>query len=194
MISKLSEKITNTLVVKNTISEDDRELYEYGFFMLFSNLYFIVITCIFGLIFGVFFESLIFFISFMLIRKYAGGYHAKTETRCQIVSTLSILISILVIRFVNFDGISVILLAITAISSILIFAFAPLDTPEKPLSKKEKNYFRKISYIILVILDVLFIVAYNFSWNVVFVPISVAILFESILISFGKISSLKRKN
>lgn len=194
MISKLSEKITNTLVVKNTISEDDRELYEYGFFMLFSNLYFIVITCIFGLIFGVFFESLIFFISFMLIRKYAGGYHAKTETRCQIVSTLSILISILVIRFVNFDGISVILLAITAISSILIFAFAPLDTPEKPLSKKEKNYFRKISYIILVILDVLFIVAYNFSWNIVFVPISVAILFESILISFGKISSLKRKN
>lgn len=194
MISKLSEKITNTLVEKNTISEDDRELYEYGFFMLFSNLYFIVITCIFGLIFGVFFESLIFFISFMLIRKYAGGYHAKTETRCQIVSTLSILISILVIRFVNFDDISVILLAITAISSILIFAFAPLDTPEKPLSKNEKKHFRTISYIILVVLDILFLIAYFFNWNGVFVSVAVAIIFESILISLGKILRRKRKN
>lgn len=192
MIGTLSKKITNTLIEKESISKDDRELYEYGFFILLSNLYFTVITCLCGLIFGVFFQSLIFFISFMLIRKYAGGYHAKTEARCQIFSTLSIILSVVTIRFVNFDKISVLLLALTIIASILIFAFAPLDTAEKPLSIKEKNYFRKISYIILIVLDVLFVVTFILKLNIVFAPIAVAILFESILISLGKISRCKR--
>lgn len=194
MISTLSKKITNTLIHKNSISKDDRELYEYGFFMLLSNLYFTVITCLFGLIFGVFFESIVFFVSFMLIRKYAGGFHAKTEAQCQIFSTVSIFLSILIIRYVNLEKMSVLFLVLTAIASVLIFAFAPLDTPEKPLDTKEKNYFKKISYIILTILDILFVVAYLLKWNGIFIAVSVAILFESILITLGKISRIKRKN
>lgn len=194
MISTLSKKTTNALIKNQSISEDDRELYEYGFFMLFSNLYFTVITCLFGMIFDVLFESLIFFVSFMLIRKYAGGYHAKTEVQCQIFSTVSIILSILVIRYANLDRIAVFLLVLTAIASVLIFAFAPLDTPEKPLSKNEKKHFRTISYIILVVLDILFLIAYFFNWNGVFVSVAVAIIFESILISLGKILRRKRKN
>ncbi len=194
MISALSKKITNTLIDKNSICKEDRELYEYGFFMLLSNLYFTVITCLLGIVFGVFFESLVFFVSFMLIRKYAGGYHAKTETRCQIFSTASIFLSVIFIRYIDFEKISLFLFILTVIASILIFAFSPLDTPEKPLDIKEKSYFKKISYIILTVLDIFFVVAYFLNWNEISVSVATAILFESVLITLGKISRIKRNN
>ena len=87
MISKLSKKIVNQL----NILDDEQELYEYGFFILLSQILYFIIAIIIGTICGTVFESIIFYIAFQFIRRYAGGYHASTETRCEIFSTLSIL-------------------------------------------------------------------------------------------------------
>ena len=83
MINNLSTRITNKLLAKGNIAEDERELYIYGLFMLLSHLMYLVLTIVFGLIFKCFLESVIFYIAFQFIRRYAGGYHAETETRAK---------------------------------------------------------------------------------------------------------------
>lgn len=194
MISKLSTRLTEKLLSNGTISNEDKELYIYGLFMLLSQLMFFIIACIFGLILECLFESIIFYIAFMLIRRYAGGYHALTETRCEILSTLSILACIVVIRVSKTYDIQTVLLIISAVSSVCIFVLCPLDTPEKPLSDKEFKYFRKVSWIILFVIIIAIIVSYVFKFQMVLVPCCLSLILESILLAAGKIKRVAQKN
>ena len=98
MINNLSVRLTKILLDKGSITEDERDLYIYGFFMLLSQLMYFILACIFGLLFQCFLDSIIFYIAFQFIRRYAGGYHASTETRCEILSSLSILGSIGIVK------------------------------------------------------------------------------------------------
>lgn len=194
MISKLSTRLTEKLLSNGTISNEDKELYIYGLFMLLSQLMFFIIACIFGLILECLFESIIFYIAFMLIRRYAGGYHALTETRCEILSTLSILACIVVIRLSKTYDIQTVLLIISAVSSVCIFVLCPLDTPEKPLSNKEFKYFRKVSWIILFVIIIAIIVSYVFKFQMVLVPCCLSLILENILLAAGKIKRVAQKN
>lgn len=190
MISKLSKKIVNQL----NILDDEQELYEYGFFILLSQILYFIIAIIIGTICGTVFESIIFYIAFQFIRRYAGGYHAATETRCEILSTLSILACIVVIKLSKTYDIQTALLIISALSAVCIFVFCPLDTPEKPLTDKEFRYFRKISWLILLAIVVAIIVSYIFKFKIVTVPCCLSLILESILLAAGKIKRVSQKN
>lgn len=190
MINNLSVRLTDRLLAKGSITEDERELYIYGFFMLLSQLVYFLLACIVGLLFQCFFESVIFYIAFQFIRRYAGGYHAKTETRCEILSSLSIIGSIGIIELLDMYDFQIVLLSITLFSAGCIFVLCPLDTPEKPLSNKELKYFRKISWLILFIIAALIVVSYIFGWSYIFSPCCMSLILESILIIAGKIKQI----
>lgn len=193
MISKLSNYLTGKLLSNGTISDEDKDLYIYGLFMLISQLMFFIIACIFGLVLGCIFESIIFYIAFQFIRRYAGGYHASTETRCEIFSTLSILACIVVIKLSKTYDFQTVLLLITILSAVCIFVFCPLDTPEKPLSDKEFKYFRKVSWLILFVIVAAIIISYVFKFQIVTVPCCLSLILESILLVAGKIKRVSQK-
>lgn len=194
MINNLSVYFTEKLLSNGTINDEDKELYIYGLFMLLSQLMFFIITCIFGLILKCILESIIFYIAFQFIRKYAGGYHASTETRCEVLSTLSILACIVVIRLSKTYDFQTVLLLITILSAVCIFVFCPLDTSEKPLSDKEFRYFRKISWLILFVIITVITVSYIFKLSIIIVPCCLSLILESILLALGKIKRVSQKN
>lgn len=194
MINKLSKYFADKLFINGAIAEEEQELYIYGFFMLLSQLMYFVLACIFGLILGCFFESIIFYIAFQFIRRYAGGYHAATEIRCEILSTLSILACIVVIKLSKIYDFQNGLLIISAISSLCIFFLCPLDTPKKTLSDKEFKYFRKISWIVLFVIVVAIIVSYCFKIEFVLLPCCMSLILESVLIVTGKFKHCLQKN
>ena len=197
MINKISSKIVEILIKHSLVGNEDKELYSYGFFIFLSQiLYFIIVTTI-GVLFNIILESIIFYIAFHFIRGYAGGYHAKTETRCEILSTLSILCCIVLIKLSKMYDIRIALLSISLVFAVLIFILCPLDTPEKPLNDKEYKYFRKISWIILSLIIVAIILSFIFKFNVVFAPCCASLILEGVLIGAGQIKkaySKKRAN
>lgn len=193
MISKLSNKVIECFFKPSDILDDERELYQYGFFILFSQILYLIITIIIGIILGLIFESIIFYIAFQFIRRYAGGYHASTETRCEIFSTLSILACIVVIKLSKTYDFQTVLLLITILSAVCIFVFCPLDTPEKPLSDKEFKYFRKVSWLILFVIVAAIIISYVFKFQIVTVPCCLSLILESILLVAGKIKRVSQK-
>lgn len=190
MTNKISSKIVEILIKHSLVENEDKELYSYGFFILLSQiLYFIIVTTI-GILFNIILESVIFYIAFQFIRRYAGGYHAATETRCEILSTLSIIASIGIIKLSKIYDFKTTLLIITLISMVIIFIFCPLDTSEKPLTEKEFKYFRKISWIILSLIIIAIIVSFYFKFNVVFAPCCASLILEGVLIGTGKIKKV----
>lgn len=190
MIVKLSSKITELLINRDVISSENKELYDYGFFILLSQILYFIIALIFGIIFNVLLQSVVFYIAFQFIRKYAGGYHASTEGRCEIMSTLSILACIVMIWLSRSYDFSLLLFCISLVAVLVIALLCPLDAPEKPLSNKELKYFRKISWLILFIIAALIVVSYIFEWSYIFSPCCMSLILESILIIAGKIKQI----
>lgn len=195
MISKISSRITDILIKYSSIESKNKELYEYGFFVLLSQILYFIITIIVGTILNIAIESIIFYIAFQFIRRYAGGYHAATETQCEILSTLSLLTCVGTIKLSKFYDFQIAMIISTVLSAICIFVFCPLDTPEKPLLDKEFKYFRRVSWLILFIIVLLIVLSYCFRIRFAFVPLCMSLILESVLLIAGKIKSivLKRK-
>jgi accessory gene regulator B len=194
MISKISNRIVNYLIEQKDLSTNEQELYSYGLFILLSQLLYFIITVFIGIILGVILESIIYYIAFQFIRRYAGGYHASTETRCEIMSTLSIVACIVVIKLSKTYDFQTMLFIITMVSAVLIFFLCPLDTPEKPLTEKEFKYFRKISWLILIAITVVVIISYCFKFRFVLVPCCMSLILESILLVAGKVKRVSQEN
>lgn len=143
MISLLSKIIVRMLAESGQIVEGDKELYEYGCFIVLSQGLFFSLSGLFGLLFGNAWESLVFYILFSVIRCYAGGYHAPNETLCTIFTSLALLISSIIIRILDEINLGTISIAIALVSGIVVFFVGPIDSSKKPLTDKELAYNRK---------------------------------------------------
>lgn len=194
MISKLSVKLTHYLMRKGLITEADEELYIYGAFMLLSHLVFFAINCVIGAVLSCLIQSIVFFIAFQFLRAFAGGYHAKTEMRCDLMSTFSILICIIVIKLMSIYDWDLPILSLSLVSAVVIFFLCPLDTPEKPLTGKEFVHFRKVSRLILLIILALVILSFVFGLKLLFAPACLSLILECILLSAGMIKKLCQKH
>ncbi len=98
MATTLAEHIVGKLIAASVVEEADRELYVYGFFLLISRLFFFLVAAVFGCFLGIPWESVIFYIVFILLRSYAGGVHAKTEKACTGWTTLAMGIAVAAIK------------------------------------------------------------------------------------------------
>ena len=145
MFNKLSTKICQSFIKSQSIDEESYELYEYGIFLLIANFFFAMEILLFGAVFRCLFGAVVFYISFRIIRIYAGGYHADTETRCEIITTLIFLAITYFISISNQQNFQVLVFILTAIAIPIIIIFSPLDTPAKPLDDDEKRKYRRIS-------------------------------------------------
>lgn len=187
MFNKLSTKICQSFIKSQSIDEESYELYEYGIFLLIANLFFAMEILLFGAVFRCLFGAVVFYISFRIIRVYAGGYHADTETRCEIITTLIFLAITYFISISNQQNFQVLVFILTAIAIPIIIIFSPLDTPAKPLDDDEKRKYRRISYVILLIIVSVIIIAILFNIKSLFIPCCFSLIVESILLVAGVI-------
>lgn len=196
MINELSTFSANQLVKKDIIIEEEKELYLYGIFIILSFLFYTIFTLVCGLVLNCIGSSIIFYFVFQFIRKFAGGYHASTETRCEVMSMISIFVAVAMIRLSKAYDYKAAILTITAFSVACIFLMCPIDTSEKPLTEKETKYYRKVSRAVLLIISSLIIISVFFNINYILYPACLSLVLESILLIAGKIkrTHLKRKN
>lgn len=187
MAARIAEHITQKLIMVSIIEEDDRELYCYGFFLLTTRLFFFLVTAATGLIAGVLLESILFYTVFMLLRTYAGGVHAKTETACTILTTLTLAVSVFGIKAMELTNSDIISGLMLSEGSLCIFMFSPLDTKDKPLTNQEKSYYRTICYILISLCIVISTIAPILSINIVNYSVACGVFLEGTLLSIGKL-------
>lgn len=187
MVSKLSAKIADRLCTSAVITEEDKDLYSYGFFVILSRILFFILSTTFGIILHIAIESIVFFVLFCLIRSYAGGVHASSEFKCTVYTTSALLICILSIKLLMQYNSDYILLVVLILSSICVFALSPLDSLEKPLGEQEKKHYRKLTLIITGLIVVLTFIFYLLELKGISVSSVISLVLESILLITGKI-------
>lgn len=186
MIGRIASSVVEKLTNSTTVSDTEKELYLYGFFILISQILYFIITIIIGILLDIVSLSVVFYISFQFIRRYAGGIHASSELKCEIISTTSIFICLLCVKSNVMFDIQIPTLILTLLASIVIFIFCPLDTPEKPLTEEELRYFRKIALIILAIMLSIIIISIVIKLTIAY-PICFSIILEGVFLVAGKI-------
>lgn len=156
MIRLCAGKIAYYICGKDCENED-YELYNYAAYIVLSSLFHFATIAILGLILNVLLESIIFYGSFVLIRKFAGGYHAKSPARCYAFSVASgtvILVLLYFLKHISNLYIEVCLLMLGIGFCVVISIFAPVENANNPLNIPEKRIYKKISIMLSVLLIV----------------------------------------
>ena len=146
-MERLVDKVIDNFVGQGIVPYEDREIYAYGLYqgivMAINILTYILISLYFKMVW----ESMIFLISYIPLRTYAGGYHARTQIRCYFLSILMIFLVLLAIKTVPWT--SPMMIGVTILSGSTIFILAPVEDSNKPLSDSQEKVFRKAARRIL---------------------------------------------
>lgn len=184
MFKQLSKNISLMLAANNIITFENREAYSYGIelFLFKSSLYIIVL--IIALITHTLIPSVVFVISYTLLRQYSGGYHCKTAEMCMIVSIFMYLFFLLVYKL-DYENTKIFFLISSCMSLIPIAVFSPVENINNPLTLKEKQKYHIIAAIVAVILTALMLLNYYFTVNNIFYAVSYALTADAVLIILG---------
>lgn len=142
MIEKLSNKLADWLISKEVINIEEKELYSYAAYsaVLFVSPIFIALA--FGIYLNMIPQCLLIIMPLMLIRKFSGGFHAKSLRNCLICSILLFYLCIFLANHIN-SSIWVILITVIAIISIT--CFSPIENDNRKLDVEEKIKYKKIA-------------------------------------------------
>lgn len=149
------------------VDEDKEQIIIYGAISLLQTVFAILWVIIIGLILGVIYEALTFSISASILRKYSGGVHASSPSRCIIVGTaLAAIAGIIIERFFYKLTIStVVVMSIFCIVAALVIVFqnAPVDSIKKPITNIEmKKRFKRNSIFVIFIISLMIIILFAF--------------------------------
>lgn len=192
MIYDLSKKLAKSFERKGYILAEEVDIIGYGFFSVFSKFLYGFMNLLMGLSLGCVVEAVCFYLSFLYIKKYAGGIHASTEYRCFIASTISIFCSTFCIFLsMNYMAFGYIIVFFSLPAIVVILKFSPIPAKEKPLDDSEIKRYSKISMMRMCVLIIVSSMLYSVDLlNIVF-SICVAIILESVLILMGKVEHKK---
>ncbi|NOW04765.1 accessory gene regulator ArgB-like protein [Clostridium beijerinckii] len=204
LTEKIATKIGNNAKIFLNVNEEQEQIIIYGAINLFQMLFAILWVIIVGLIFGVFYEALIFSITASILRKYSGGVHASSPSRCIIIGTFSAALAGILINniFYTINSITVAVIsgAIIIFAFITVFGNAPVDSIKKPITNIEtrKQFKRKsifVIFIFLFIITILLIFNEKFSelyYIKLIESISVGVLWQTITLTKNGINFLNK--
>ncbi|MBR0131913.1 MAG: accessory gene regulator B family protein [Lachnospiraceae bacterium] len=184
MFHAISEKIAEFIISENEEQKSNREVLIYGIEILISDVVNLFVVLLTGLLFGHILCSLVFFISFAVLREKTGGYHADTHLKCNMVLAINTVLVMLVITWLtDKDYMQYIVVAAAVFSGIVIGMFSPRDNVNKRLDDYSKRRNKIQSLIIffmlcsiMVILGALGYKAYSLTVSLSMLSVAIALM------------------
>jgi len=168
LTEKIAVKLGENAKLFLNVDEDGEEIIIYGAINLIQIIFAVLWVIIAGLFFGVIYEALIFSTTVSVLRKYSGGGHASSSSRCIIIGTiLAVVAGIFIDKILyKFNMSTVILISIVfmAIAFIIVVKNAPVDSIKKPITNSElKKQFKRRSISVIAIFSLIIIILCGFS-------------------------------
>ncbi|MGB8450915.1 MAG: accessory gene regulator B family protein [Anaerocolumna sp.] len=150
-MNSLAGYLCNKAIAVNAIESEEKDLYMYAFGLLISSTY----TWGTFILLGLFFDSLLAAICFMLLfiplRIFCGGFHRESYIKCYISSLFLYLFIFFISRVPFLEEVNLGLLMVLPLAIWCIWKFAPLEDSNKPLNSYEVTKYSKISKNILTV-------------------------------------------
>ncbi len=194
MYNRIAKHIVCFLEHHKVVDENKSEICTYGLEIMIAYICYFGVLLLLATITNTFIESLLFFTSFVFLRRYAGGFHASSYRKCHLIFAINQLLFIMLIKFLNVTEEVWLAAVVLLISTVIVFVYAPIDNINRRFSNNEYKYFKKSSRIcasIVFLTVVLWILLFGMGklvFSIVFGYFS-----ASFSIILGKIQNVRSK-
>jgi len=144
--------------------ENNEDIYRYGLQLLIATIVKLLVILAIAYFLKVVPETLVFLSIFAVLRINAGGIHADNYYICLIVT---IIFNFTTIYLANIVKNGFLLFTILYVCGLLIYIYAPVDTPNKPLNKNEIIIYTKRSRMVFIVLLSIITIIYFSNPNLV---------------------------
>lgn len=145
-MGKISSLLTEEFIKRDIITSEKREICRIGIELILADIINFTAILLIGLIAGKFVYGCIYLVLFWTVRRFSGGFHAKTYAVCRTVTIGTFVLVLLAARLINAHLILyTAALDIAAIAAVVLFA--PVKHPNKELSDKEIKMNRFFSLV-----------------------------------------------
>lgn len=146
----------NRFIENNTyIDENEKSIVRFGVSMMISNIITLVVAIVIAMVLRMLPEGILLLVSIIVLRQYAGGYHANSQRLCAFISCIIYIVGLIIIR--NNTIYNIIQLIVCLVATIIIFFLSPVDNINNELSDSEKKYLKNKVRILLSIEVVIFV-------------------------------------
>lgn len=170
-MKKFSERFASYLIHKGSIKKEDYDIYSYGFQVEFEIILSFLSSICIALYLNMLVETVMFFMLFIPLRAFAGGFHFKNYLFCFFGSNVSLFVILILVKSVYLlPELSVILSLISMIAIKILSHFKNME-PEI-----DKSYYsRKLNFVMIVlsIMIIFFLVLHNSNYLFLIVTIMI---------------------
>lgn len=140
-MKRIAEGLTDYVIQKGMVKEDDKELYEYGFTITIEAGLFVLSCVLMSLYLHMYMEGIFFFLIFIPLRSYAGGLHLDKFRSCFILSCLTFFGILLIVRYVHIPMLFSFMTLF--ILEAAVYALYPVENINREVDSEENKYFKK---------------------------------------------------
>lgn len=156
MISELSKRISMFLCRKKIIYADDLEIYKNRLEISISALIRLSVTVLIGLVFQMFFLSVIFFFLFAVIKLSTSGFNIKSHLNYNLVfSSMACLVLGFTHMAVSVNNYTIsIHILLLMLSILIIWRYTPVAEDNDPMDSNKEKSKRSISICLVVLVSI----------------------------------------
>ncbi|MCM1245202.1 MAG: accessory gene regulator B family protein [Roseburia sp.] len=158
MLERFAGRLTGRMLASQIIPEENVGLVSFGIVQGLRSIAEMFAVLITGFALGMFWQSMILLVTFIPLRIYAGGYHAKTPVQCAIMTWLLFLGSLMWLRFV--PGLIWRQMLVVLMAGVCIWICSPVEHENKPLEEYEITKYKRRARVIYLTEAVLSTVLY----------------------------------
>lgn len=133
----LAKRIVNWLV-NGGGKEEKRSVYEFGLDKLIQVLINFFAVMSLGFIIGIPLEAIAFYLTYSILRVYAGGYHAENPVACFFVSIGILIPCLIAIQHYHMWNILIVNYGLLAVSVATLVIIGPVEHKNKRLDALER--------------------------------------------------------
>ena len=147
------KRILDWLYAQGYVNESNNKIIELGLQRMKSTFTSIIFSAIVSWLMGDVIVGLLFELTYIPIRIYAGGYHASSKRRCECLSYGSLLLCMILIFYVPMK--MEIIHVLLVFSGGIILLQSPIESSNKRLNSVEKKVYRRKSNVLNFYLSIL---------------------------------------
>lgn len=149
MSEKTADRITEYLRREGGIKTDDAEIYRYGFDVFIYSFMQLMLLLAIGAAVHRISATIIYLASALSLRRYTGGFHARTRLGCTCIACLLLGAVLFATSFCRGIFIYPVTYPVCAAFYLICFAlYVPVEHENKPLSDKQKRTYKRWAFFI----------------------------------------------
>lgn len=163
MFRDFAEDITFLLLKNKIVDIGKRDIYVYGLEVIIMNAHLLMILFTISFLAGSLQHFFAFLVFFIPLRIAAGGYHAKSEGGCLLLSTVAYAISLMAVQLMPLAYKSWQAIAASIVLAGILYLRTPLVDINNELGELQVRRNRYAVRVLLIVDFALFILCYQYD-------------------------------